>query len=73
MGKELFLIVVVVLLIVVAGVQAFELNSIKNSLSENGLKLSSSGSSVKVSSSTSVNANNLPKSLDNLPGMVGGC
>jgi len=68
-SKNTLVIVVLVVLIVIAGVQAYELISLKNDLNENGVKYSSSS----VSSKSSTNNNALPSNVQNLPQMVGGC
>ena len=67
-SKNTLVIVVLVVLIVIAGLQAYELISLKNDLNENGVKYSSSSVSSKSSNSQA-----LPSNVQNLPQMVGGC
>ncbi|MBS3093859.1 hypothetical protein J4456_04750 [Candidatus Pacearchaeota archaeon] len=71
MNKNLVIVGILVLLVLIAAVQTFQMMSIKNNLNEIGsgkvVKKTSSGSS-----STSGQAS-VPTNLQNLPGMVGGC
>jgi|TARA_B100001971_G_C18204352_1_gene546614 ABC-type nickel/cobalt efflux system permease component RcnA len=60
------------LLIVISGVQAFELVSLKNKLSDEGLTGLVEGSS-KQTISTGSSSGTLNDNLDSLPSMVGGC
>lgn len=65
LNKSLVVVFVLVLLLVVAGIQAYQLTSLKTKISEQGISL---GKKTSVQTS----GNDL-SSLDNLPGMVGGC
>ena len=69
--KNLLLTMVLVVLVFVAVVQAVQLNSLKDKIGSGAIvKSSTSGSS---SSSVSSSAGSTPKSLQDLPQMVGGC
>ncbi|MBS3165201.1 hypothetical protein J4439_07265 [Candidatus Woesearchaeota archaeon] len=65
MKQTTIVIVVLALLIVLSGVQAVQLTSLKGQLAEAKLTAGSGSSRVKVASA--------PSSLDELPQMVGGC
>jgi hypothetical protein len=62
--------VILGILLIVAGVQAYQLSELKTTLKEDGLKVSSGGGS---SGSTSQRADPVPASIKDLPTMVGGC
>jgi len=70
MNKNMVLVVVVALLVIVSGVQAFQLTTLKDKIDNGKVKL---GGSSSVSSSSSGSASVSGNSLDNLPQMVGGC
>ena len=71
--NTLILIGVLAIMVLVAGVQAFQFNKLSNSLS--GLKVSgtvaTSSSSTPVSSGSG--SGNTPSALSSLPSQVGGC
>lgn len=64
--KNIIFLVVLVVLLLVSVVQAFQLNSVKEVLSGGGL-------GVVAPSSGGSGGASIPTSLQNLPGMVGGC
>lgn len=66
--KFVVMAVIMGLLILVAGVQAVELVSLKNKLNSGLSTLSASSGKTSTSSGAS-----LPNNLQNLPSMVGGC
>ncbi len=74
MEKNLIITIALVLLVVVSAAQSLQISSLKNTLTEGGASISG-GSSVKSTSSAggSSGSPQLPSSLQNLPGMVGGC
>ena len=72
--------VILGILVLISVVQAFQLNSLKEKVSEGQLSVSSSGSSSGTAVSSSGSSSNsgkttaaLPSSIKNLPQMVGGC
>lgn len=67
MNKNIVIAIVLGALILIAGVQAVQLFSIKQKLSTGQLSVGTT-----PSAGTSGNPQ-LPPSLENLPGMVGGC
>ena len=69
MNKNMFLTLILLVLVVVAVAQAVQLTSLKTKLEGNSFAVSTKAA-APASSSGQVNA---PKSLDNLPKMVGGC
>ncbi len=77
--KQTTLIAIILgVLVLISVVQAFQLNGLKNSVSEGQLSISSSGTSTRVATSsgsgdTGGRAAALPTSIKNLPTMVGGC
>ncbi len=64
-------------LLLISVVQAFQLNGLKEKVAEGQLSVSSSSAANKTSSSSSSGdsrqTGELPKSIKNLPAMVGGC
>ena len=68
MTKNLILILVLVVLVVVSAIQAVQLTSLKSNIAESSVKLGG-GKSPQITTSSSTPAS----SLDELPGMVGGC
>jgi hypothetical protein len=68
--KLIIMATVIALLLVVSGVQAFELVSLKNKLNNELTALSSGG--AKASAGVLPNSA-LANNLKNLPSMVGGC
>ena len=69
MNKNIIIAIVLGVLVVIAGVQAWQLMSIKNKLTTGAI--SSSGPVAQASSGSG--SPQLPSNLQNLPGMVGGC
>lgn len=68
------MVIVMVVLFLFAAVQAVQLTMIKSDLAVSGLKAGSTSLATTTSSSTSSSgASSSSSSLDNLPGMVGGC
>lgn len=67
--KNLLITLVLVVLVAVAVVQAVQLNSLKDKV-ETGVTVKSGSSSSSVVQSAS---SSTPKSLQDLPQMVGGC
>ena len=74
MNKNMLISVVLVVFVVVAAVQAFQLTGLKTKLEGNELSTAKSRT-VKpaVKSSGGGSDVSVPKSLENLPQMVGGC
>jgi len=68
MDKNVVIAIVLGALVLIAGVQAFQLFTLKNKLAEGSL---SAGATPQAGSSGS--SPQLPSSLQNLPSMVGGC
>jgi len=69
MNKNVIFAVALVILVVVAGLQAVQLTALKSKLASGGVNLKTGSSS----SNTNVQTTNSQASLDNLPQMVGGC
>jgi hypothetical protein len=69
MNKTTLLTLVLAVLVIVSAVQAVQLTTLKSKLADNDVKTTTSSPTVK-SSGGEVST---PKSLDNLPQMVGGC
>lgn len=70
------MVIAMVVLFLFAAVQSVQLTMIKKDLAESGLKLSSGSSALTTTSSSSSSSSGVSSSstsLDNLPGMVGGC
>jgi len=69
MNKNMVIAIVLGALVLIAGIQAFQLFSLKTTLASGG------GSSVAATQSSggSGGSPKLPSSLENLPTMVGGC
>ena len=67
MNKNWLFVLILVVLVVAAGVQAVELQAMKKSISDSGLSFSSKGSGSTSGTASSTG------SLDSLPQMVGGC
>ena len=72
--KNIFTIVLVVL-VLISLVQAFQLNGLKAKLDDAGLSLGKASSTVAVASNGGGSGGGIstPSSLDSLPQMVGGC
>ena len=70
-NKNLIITIVLVVLVIISIVQAFQLTSLKSSIQEGNIKTASAG--VNTQSSEGSGSPSLPPSLENLPGMVGGC
>lgn len=68
MDKNVVIAIVLGALVLIAGVQAFQLFTLKNKIAEGSF---SSGATTQTGASTS--SPQLPSSLQNLPSMVGGC
>ena len=69
MNKNLVIVVALVILVVVAGLQAWQLTSLKSQLSDSSATLKTGSASSNVASTQS----KAQSGLDNLPDMVGGC
>ena len=67
MNKNMIIVVALVVLVVVAGAQAFQLSSLKSKLDFGNVNLKTNTASSSVAST------NTQSSLDSLPDMVGGC
>lgn len=68
--KNLLLTVVLLVLVAVAVVQAVQLNSLKESIASGAVAKSTGSSSSSVNTQS---GSGTPKSLQDLPQMVGGC
>ena len=73
MNKNTMLIAILIVLIVVSAVQAIQLTGLKTKLSNNDVSTKTKSSIPAVKSAGSSGDVAVPKSLDNLPQMVGGC
>lgn len=74
MNKNWIFAIVLGVLIIISVVQAVQLNSIKQSLSEGEITISGSASSTtSTASSSSSSSTSSSASLSELPSMVGGC
>ena len=81
MNKNTIIAIVLGVLILVSVVQAFQLNSLKGKLSTGTVVSAKSGSAVNTASQNTAATSgsapkqtaSVPKSLENLPSMVGGC
>jgi len=75
MKQTVVLSIVLGVLLLVSVVQAVQLNKLKADISENKISIAEGGSSGRITPTTSSGggSGSLPKSLDNLPSMVGGC
>ena len=71
MNKTTILTIILMVLVVVSAVQAFQLTSLKAKIESNELSTKTKSSTPAVQSSGG--GITTPKSLDNLPKMVGGC
>ncbi len=71
MNKNIILAIALGILVIVAGLQAYQLFSLKEKLTDSGIKLGSTTSGVSQKTG-SVTPNSAP-SVDELPQMVGGC
>ncbi|HLC49965.1 MAG TPA: hypothetical protein VJI97_00890 [Candidatus Nanoarchaeia archaeon] len=67
MNRNVVIIVVLAVLVLLTAVQAVQLNGLKSSISSGKISVAST---PLASSGAGASA---PSSLDNLPGMVGGC
>ena len=67
--------VILGILVLISVVQAFQLNSLKDKITEGQLEVKSSSSTTPVASSgdSGKKTASLPASVKNLPKMVGGC
>ena len=74
MEKKTIIAVILGVLVIISAIQAFQLNGLKEKISEGQLKVSSSGGKVSTASSgEDKKTTALPSSVKNLPQMVGGC
>ncbi len=74
MKQKTLITLIFTVLVIILVVQAFQLNGLKEKVnSGDGLKLSTASGSTPVASSGSERASPVPKSIQNLPQMVGGC
>jgi len=69
---NLTIAVVLVVLIIISGVQAFTLGSIKEKINNNQVSVSSS-KTVSSATESSGTSSKLPSNIKDLPQMVGGC
>jgi regulatory protein YycH of two-component signal transduction system YycFG len=72
MNERTIMAIILALLVIVSGVQAYKLNSLKDKIEDGGVKLPSTSNTKSFSSNTKKPVA-LPKSISNLPSMVGGC
>ena len=70
MSKTMILTLVLVVMVLVSAVQAYQLTTLKTKIENNELTTSSR---VVKSSTASSGGASVPSSLQNLPQMVGGC
>ena len=69
MNKNTIIVIVLAVLVLIAAVQAVELNQLKAKIVSNDI----STSAVTTKTSSSGSGASLPSNLNNLPQMVGGC
>jgi len=69
MNKNILIAVILVVLVAVSVIQTVQLTSLKSKVSDSGVSLKGSSSSVSVKNTQTTTSS----SLDNLPSMVGGC
>ena len=69
MNKNILIAVILVVLVAVSVIQTVQLTSLKSKISDSGVSLKGSSSTVLTKNTQS----STPSSLDNLPSMVGGC
>ncbi|MBI4453669.1 hypothetical protein HY636_03420 [Candidatus Woesearchaeota archaeon] len=76
MEKRTIMAIVLGLLVVVSLVQAFQLNGLKNKITDSQLKMSSNSGSTSTSVASGDGSKKtaaLPSNIKELPQMVGGC
>ncbi len=74
MGKDTFLAIALGVLVVFSAVQAFQITALKGDLEDGQLSVGTAKKTTSAaSSSTGKSTGSLPKSIENLPSMVGGC
>ena len=74
MDKNTMIVIAMVVLFLFAAVQSVQLTMIKKDLAASGLKAGSGSLGISTtSSSSSGSTSSASSSLDQLPGMVGGC
>ena len=72
MNQNVVIAIVLGALVLIAGVEAYQLMSIKNNIVSGNVQIGSAGISPAASGGSGGGVS-LPSSLDSLPGMVGGC
>ena len=70
MDKNIIIAIVLGVLVLVSVVQAFQLNTLKEKVSEGKLSIGKASSSVTTGSGSGAS---IPSSIQDLPSMVGGC
>lgn len=75
MKQSVIVALILGVLVLISAIQAIELSSLKETISEGGLSVKSSSSSTPVASQgdSGKTTTALPSSIKNLPKMVGGC
>jgi len=74
MKQNMIVVVVLAVLVIISLAQAVQLNSLKDSIESGTIKTASTEQVGKENTGSTASAPAaLPKSLDNLPQMVGGC
>jgi len=73
MKKTTILTVVLAVLVLVSVVQAVQLDGLKEVVSEGQLTVKSASTTLPVANSPAKTTSSVPKSIQNLPQMVGGC
>jgi len=68
MDKNIVIAIVLGALVLIAGVQAFQLFSLKNKVAQGSV-----GVNAQTQAGSSGGSPQLPSNLQNLPNMVGGC
>lgn len=72
MNQNVVIAIVLGALVLIAAVEAYQLMGIKNKISSGGVQVATAGTPTPQAAGGSGGAQ-LPSSLQNLPGMVGGC
>ncbi len=70
MDKNVIIAIVLGVLVLVSVVQAFQLNTLKEKVSEGKLTIGKTSSSVSTGSGSGAS---IPSNIQDLPSMVGGC
>jgi hypothetical protein len=73
MNQNVVIAIVLGALVLIAAVEAYQLVGLKNKIESGNVQVASAGAPAAQATGGSGGAPALPTSLQNLPGMVGGC